>query len=235
MSQGPSPVLSSRMKSSRSPSKPGSLWLLGLDLGQRQDPSALVLAERTGGGYHGQYAVRWGRRWPLGTLYEDVAAGVETVMSSPQLADEEVKFIADATGVGTPVMEMLTRRQLHPMPVLITSGSMATKDEGGWWHVPKRDLASVLALVLEQGRLRIAKGLEIAEQLRREMENFKIKKTAAGNELFEAATEAIHDDLVIALALSLWWGERRAFAHRAYAPRGKLRYTDPLLAADPGR
>ena len=57
------------------------------------------------------------RRWPLVTLV----------------------VVADATGVGMPVVEMLQDAGLKAriVPVTITRGGSARRD-GGLWHVPRR-------------------------------------------------------------------------------------------------
>jgi hypothetical protein len=43
--------------------------------------------------------------------------------------------------------------------------------------------------------------------LARELQTFKIKMTAAGNETLESWRERDHDDLVLAVALAAWAGE----------------------------
>jgi len=207
--------------------------MLGLDLGQRQDPSAALLVERVGVGFAPDYLVRWGRRWALGTEYGEVALEVERVYNSPHLGEAPPRLLVDATGVGAPVVEMLRRRGLSPVPVLITAGRTSHRGEDGWWHVPKKDLAASLALVMEQGRLQIARKLDIAEQLRKEMAAFRIKRTSAGNEMYEAWREGDHDDLVLALAIALWWGERKARHGAARRTDRPLRYAGlmrPLAA-----
>jgi hypothetical protein len=47
-----------------------------------------------------------------------------------------------------------------------------------------------------------------AELLVKELQNFKVKITAAANEVFGEWREGQHDDLVLATALAAWAGER---------------------------
>lgn len=61
---------------------------------------------------------------------------------------------------------------------------------------------------LGQRRLRVAPELEHAETLAREMEAFRVKVTADRNETFASWRERDHDDILLALALAVWWGER---------------------------
>jgi hypothetical protein len=42
----------------------------------------------------------------------------------------------------------------------------------------------------------------------KELQNFKVKITAAANEIFEAWREGEHDDLLLAVAIAAWMGER---------------------------
>jgi hypothetical protein len=90
--------------------------------------------------------------------------------------------------------------------VLITSGH-TIHFENGAWHVPKKELVSVLQVLLQSGRLKIA-NLPERELLVKELLAFQVKITTAANETFEAWRERDHDDLVLATALACWWGEK---------------------------
>ncbi len=63
-------------------------------------------------------------------------------------------------------------------------------------------------MLLQSRRLHIARELPDAATLVRELENFRVKITAARNEVFEAWREGAHDDLVLATGLVAWWGEK---------------------------
>jgi hypothetical protein len=96
----------------------------------------------------------------------------------------------------------------RPRPVPIIAGARATTDEGGVWHVPKRELAGVLGVLLGGRRLEIAPALPLAKVLAPELQTFSAKiNVATGNMSFEAWREKDHDDLVLAVALALWMGE----------------------------
>ncbi|WP_145241183.1 hypothetical protein [Urbifossiella limnaea] len=74
--------------------------------------------------------------------------------------------------------------------------------------MPKKDLVGAVQAVLGTLRLKIAPGLPLAEVLAKELESFRVKVTADRNESFESWRERDHVDLVLALALAVWTGER---------------------------
>jgi hypothetical protein len=189
--------------------------LFGLDLGQVQDYSALAVAEQAQARGRRAYRVRHLHRWPLGTPYtapggkgivEDVADLLTRAPGPPAI------LVVDATGCGRPVVDLFRAAQLPAgrlVPVVITSGHAAGFGIDGFWHVPKADLAGAVAVLLESRRLQIAPGLRLAPVLSQELRTFKVKVTAAGNETFESWRERDHDDLVLAVALAVWFGQRQ--------------------------
>jgi hypothetical protein len=69
-------------------------------------------------------------------------------------------------------------------------------------------------LLLQARRLKVAK-LPEREVLMKELAAFKVKVTAAANETFEAWRERDHDDLVFAVCLAAWMGERGGSLYQA--------------------
>jgi hypothetical protein len=63
-------------------------------------------------------------------------------------------------------------------------------------------------VLLQTRRPPIANALPDVAIQAREMETFRVKVTAAANETFGAWREGQHDDLVLAVALAAWMGER---------------------------
>ena len=96
----------------------------------------------------------------------------------------------------------------HFCPVTITAGHEVTLSEAGEFRVPKKELVGVLQVLLQTRRLRISQALPEAAILAKELETFQVKLTAAANEAFGAWREGQHDDLVLAVALAAWAGER---------------------------
>lgn len=191
-------------------------YFLGLDLGQAQDFTALAVLSRPR--LRGDepkelrtppYDVPHLQRFPLGTPYPEIVTRVVELLGTKHLRG--CFFTADQTGVGRPVVEMLTdamRGQVtcHFCQVTITGGHDVTQGPDGF-RVPKKELVATVQVLLQTRRLRIARGLPDAPTLVRELENFRVKITEAANETFGAWREGQHDDLVLAVALAAWAGE----------------------------
>jgi len=88
--------------------------------------------------------------------------------------------------------------------VSITAGSAVTQDQSvpGRWRVAKKQLASVVQVLLGHRRLLIADSLPEARVLKDELGQFSVKITQALNETYESWREREHDDLVLAVALA---------------------------------
>lgn len=84
--------------------------------------------------------------------------------------------------------------------------------------MPKRDLVSTVAVLLEARRLQIADALPDARVLRDELQRFQRTVTRNGGDSYETPwREGKHDDLVLAVALACWYREWRAY-HLDRAP-----------------
>lgn len=184
-----------------------SQWHIGVDLGTRQDYTAIAVIQLRW--HHDDsaknvYHLRALERLPLGTPYMEQAERIRQVYA---LMRERgfTQLAVDATGVGEPVTELL--RGCYPTRVTITGGSQETQHEFRRWSVPKRELASLLQVSLEQQRLKIASGLQEAGTLRDELQSFKVKMSSTGHDRYEHEQGA-HDDTVIATALALWSAKR---------------------------
>jgi len=116
-------------------------------------------------------------------------------------------LVCDATGVGAPVIDLFRQRGLSPVAVTITGGTVVNRGDDGAYTVPKRDLISSVAVLLEQRRLRISERLPEARTLVKELQGFQRRVSRAGNEQYEAWREGTHDDLVLSVSLAAWYRE----------------------------
>jgi hypothetical protein len=190
-------------------------YFFGLDLGQAEDHSALALLERTPapdpGGLH---ATRWHfvcrhlERWALGTAYPAVITRIQKLVRADRLRG--ATLVVDQTGVGRAVVDLLraARLPVELTPITITGGHNINWAQDNSVHVPKKELVGCLQVLLQARRLKIAGRLPEAKLLERELLNFKVKITPAAHETFGAWREGEHDDLVLAVALAAWQGQR---------------------------
>lgn len=188
-------------------------YYIGLDLGQSVDYTALAVAERHkhAAPQRPSYDVRHLQRFPLGTGYPDIVDQVGEMLTTPPLAGQGLSLVVDATGVGAPVVDLLRRARLpgRLVPVTITGGDSVNRDRAGF-RVPKRDLISSTKVLLQSGRLRFAE-LPETPILVKELLSFQVKiDPATAHDSYAVWREGIHDDLVLAVALAVWFGERSA-------------------------
>jgi hypothetical protein len=184
-------------------------YICGLDLGQANDWTAAVVVEQTE--IEGapptarfRYDIRHVdrvRRVP----YDAIAVRVRDLVERLGAA----VLVVDATGVGRPVVDMLERFRIRAEIVAVTiGGGDAPVQHGSAWTCPKRDLATTVAVLLQTSRLHIGPQVPHAETLMKELGNFHVKVSASGHDTYEAWRSADKDDLVLAVALACWYGER---------------------------
>jgi hypothetical protein len=153
-------------------------------------------------------ACRHLERFPLNTPYPAIVDRVASVLASPLLAQRAPVLVVDATGVGAPVVDLFRQRELQPIAVTITGGTAITHAGTYEYGVPKRDLVSTIAVLLEQRRLKIAEALPEARTLMDELQRFQRTVTRNGGDSYETPwREQAHDDLVLAVALAGWFRE----------------------------
>jgi hypothetical protein len=148
---------------------------------------------------------------PPSTL-PDVHTWGTTGRLAPRLDDyPKPSLVVDETGVGRAVCDLFrsARPRAQIVPVTITAGLDTKMALNGGWRVPKVQLESVLKALMQTGRLLIANVPE-RKLLTKELQAFKARVTATGHEQFEAADwrDRPHDDLVLAVALACWFGEK---------------------------
>jgi hypothetical protein len=181
---------------------------LGVDIGQRRDPTAIAVAEAEWRTVDGRrevhFVIRHLNRLPLGTPYPEV--GRRLVEITSQVARRSrvcpVTFV-DATGVGKPVVDILQERahDTRIVPVYFTHGDRRTKDSGGV-KLGKAFLVSRLQSLLQTGRVHLPRTPE-AEVLARELQDYEIRVDENAHDRYGAFRVGSHDDLVTALGLAV--------------------------------
>jgi hypothetical protein len=181
-------------------------FFIGLDPGQRLDFSALAVVERLPGPLP-SYHLRHLERLNLNTPYPAVAVRARDLVAVTALRGT-TKLVMDATGVGVPVLDLLRAQGLHPAAITITGGH-STSGTPEHLYVPKRKLISNLLGLFKSGRLIIGVGIPLAAELIEELQNFQVRiHGRTRQESYGAKGRHQHDDLVLALALAVFYAER---------------------------
>jgi hypothetical protein len=201
------------------PARAVDRWIMGVDLGQSNDPTAIAVmnhrvvpldkwkedvnakAWREEKKEH--FDVRFLQRLPLGLPYPEQVQRVANILARPPL-NAGCKLVIDETGVGRAVGDIFDAAGLRPNRVTITAGAEATQQAGNRWHVAKGILISGLDARLHTEELQIAKALSDAPALQEELKDFQRSVSAAGRATYEARVGK-HDDLILAVAIALWW------------------------------
>src|SRR4051794_18907401 len=126
------------------------MFIIGLDLGQKHDHSAIVVMEKP---YRHalstmpkQLLVRSAMRIPLGMAYPDIVEVVRWVVGMANAegraqGDGRCRLVVDATGVGRPVVDLLKNGRLdcQMVAVTITGGDRQHRRPGeSGMNVPKQ-------------------------------------------------------------------------------------------------
>jgi hypothetical protein len=159
-----------------------------------------------------EYRVRYLERRSPPVRYKGVAERVVELVGTVGSCD----VIMDLTRTGRPVHTLIMRAvheankdsgvRIAQCPITVTGeyGAVSHSPDVGWL-VPRRDLVSAALLLFEQEQLKIAEGFALAGTLTSEFADFKPK---APKEELEGWRLGRNDDLVLAVAMSVWAAER---------------------------
>jgi hypothetical protein len=167
-------------------------------------------------------------RVPLRTPYVKIAQGLVKLLSEfydahthaeDYLPTQSVSvgLAIDEGGVGKAVKDIIAKEvaegiergkpHIHWLPVTVHGGSTTTIN-GGFYHVPKKDLISAGLVCYQNGRLRVG-NLSNRSVLEEELANYRLKQNiATGHAAFEPLREGQHDDLLFAVCLNTWAWEQ---------------------------
>jgi hypothetical protein len=205
----------------------GRYAVLGLDLGQRRDPTALTVveavAEPTGRAVHVGHVAGWGAcdrcyperedifyvrdigRLPLGTKYPVVGQRVAEVVFELNRRGLKPYLLADATGVGVAGLDIV-RAALVDADVLVSAVTFTGGDKlrgnlgSPEISMPKAVLVSRLQALLQTGRVRMPDNSR-THALAEELARYEVRISESAN-LQAGAFGAAHDDLATALGLA---------------------------------
>jgi hypothetical protein len=156
--------------------KPGHLYLIGADLAKLEDFTVIVVYDRTTN--HQVFQMRFNQlEWPT------IRQRIKNVSKKYNNA----LVMLDATGVGSPTYDDLTRMGVPVEPFKFTNQS-------------KKDIIEKLANWIE---LRNLKMLQLDETIQ-ELSIFTYDFSEKTDRVYYGAPSGFHDDIVIAHALACW-------------------------------
>ena len=198
--------------------------LIGVDVGQKVDPTAVAVVEhqwrgeRKREGFDDHYVVRHLERLPLMTPYPKVAERLGEIVGSVKSRRYQVRvpiaagyheikeyaaavvLYVDATGVGQPVVDLLAASGARPIACYFTHGDRRLR-ESQQVSIGKAWLVSRLQALLQTDRIHLPETAE-ARVLAKELLDYEIKVDQDANDKYGAFKVGTHDDLVTALGLA---------------------------------
>jgi hypothetical protein len=196
---------------------------VGLDLARESDYSAASVIEKQtfldrhnrtiGVDFSVIMLKRWQRKTPYPEIVSDIAGRLKFEPFTHSYGDTWKPILlpcflaVDRTGIGTAVMDIIKgdsfiSRRCEIRPIHI-SGGFRQHEHRDFDSIPKSDLVQNLVVAFQQKILKISRALPEAINLVGELENFEMKATNLGNDIF-GAKSGQHDDLVMSLSLSFW-------------------------------
>lgn len=191
------------------------LTTIGADIGQKKDPTAIVVTEitmresglarrREEPHYHARHI----ERLPLGTSYPRVAERIGEICHGVKIrSGSRPHLFVDATGVGQPIIDLLDDAAPEATgiwAVYFTHGDQR-KEHSSELRISlgKAYLVSRLQMLLQCGRIHLPKDHPEANALVKELLDYEIRVGEDANDRYGAFRVGTHDDLVTALGLAV--------------------------------
>lgn len=188
---------------------------VGVDIGKMRDYTALVVTSdvlRDGTHYFATHSVE---RLPLGTPYPAVVDRIVEVIAKLEAKNERRRdageralrreLLIDSTGVGGALIDLVRESGLKPIAVTLVGGDLVTEHEPNRVSIGKGYMVGRLQVLLQTKRLRLPESAE-ARILAAELHDYTGQTNETGHTAWNARSGQ-HDDLVIALGLSVGYGK----------------------------
>lgn len=187
--------------------------MISLSLGTAAEPSGLVVVKpwsslyppdglAPGAGVGNRFDVVWIQRFPVSHPLPAIINRVSEIFSLKQVSRESI-ILLDISSVGTAPLRAFQARGMYPAAIDLTNtGAEGFTNDAQ--QVPLRDVIGASQVVLETARLKVAGALEEATTLVSDLQAFDPKPIARNPDLRGGR----NTDLVLALAVALWWGDR---------------------------
>ena len=192
---------------------------IGIDIGQMHERSAIAVVEAAtrrqgdggdaanGGAVETYHTARHLERLPVGTASPALATRLKEILTGLRARGMGYTVVADATGVGQPVIDVLARGAgVALTPVYFTHGDRRVEQEG-YVTLGKGWLVSRLQALLQTGCLLLPQTAD-AHALASDLLAYEITMSEQANDTYGAFRVGAHDDLITALGLAVQGQER---------------------------
>ncbi len=147
------------------------------------------------------FNVTWIERFDAGRSIPAIVARVSELISNKLLA-KKCSLLLDITSTGATPRRVFEDRGLHPTLIDLTN-SGSEERSGEVKRVPLRDVIGAAQVVVHTRRLKVADKLDLASTLAGDLLSCNPKPVARGLDLRGGR----NSDLVLALAVALWWAD----------------------------
>lgn len=188
---------------------------VGADIGKKTDPTAIIVTEEQDRGGVDHYVSRLVERLRIGTPYPAVADRIVEIVRNLEARSEarawtdndfRIETWIDATGVGLPIVDLVREQGVNARAAIFTGSDKLTEHPDDVVSIGKAFMIGRLQVLLQADRLHLPINAEAAA-LVTELADYQIEVSERAHVSFNAPSGK-HDDLVIALGLSVGPGKR---------------------------
>ncbi len=141
-------------------------------------------------------------RFPAARPIPAIVSRVSELMSGERLT-KNCHLLLDITSTGAAPIRVFESRGLYPAKSIDLANTDTDKSSGPVKRVPLRDVVGAAQVVLQTNRLKVASALDLASTLVGDLQSFDPKPMARNMDLRGGR----NSDLVLALAVALWWAD----------------------------
>lgn len=184
--------------------------LIGIDVGQAQDRTAIVVSDPALRGDKGEvcYPIRYVKALPLGISAPDIVSEIRSVCGNiryPEGYTVKKHLWIEINGCGLPIYDMVREAvpDVDVHGVFMSYGE--AKEKPNVWAkqitMAKAYMVSRLQILIDFDRIDAPDTPEVRQMIQ-ELKNYEIRITESANAQFGAWKVGTHDDLVVALGLA---------------------------------
>lgn len=148
-----------------------------------------------------------------GKAFRELLKRAQQVLSASKIGHLEKEFLLEVTKTGKTILAIAREDfDLEVIPICITSGNVPHYTEDGRYHVPRADLLAAIVDAYQSGQVKVSKKLKLSSVLDGQLSNMRIEPGAANS-------DNVEEDLLMALAISLWRAREEHSREIVYADR----------------